>query len=162
EKKDAMISALKEAVGDRLASAFQVRDKLQRRDAISAIKKDVMQSLAGRAEEAGWNAGEMSKEFGELEYQTMRGSVLDTKVRIDGRQLDTVRPISSRVSILPRVHGSALFTRGETQAIVAVTLGTARDGQIIDAVSGEYKEHFLFHYKDGKSTRLNSSHVKIQ
>jgi polyribonucleotide nucleotidyltransferase len=76
----------------------------------------------------------------------MRGSVLDTKVRIDGRQLDTVRPIASRVSILPRVHGSSLFTRGETQAIVAVTLGTARDGQIIDAVAGEYKEHFLFHY----------------
>ena len=62
-----------------------MRDKLQRRDAISAIKKDVMQSLAGRAEADGWNAGEMSKEFGELEYQTMRGSVLDTKVRIDGR-----------------------------------------------------------------------------
>jgi polyribonucleotide nucleotidyltransferase len=141
-----MIAALKEATGNRLAEAFQVRDKLQRRDAISAIKKDVMQSLAGRAEEAGWNAGEMSKEFGELEYQTMRGSVLDTKVRIDGRQLDTVRPIASRVSVLPRVHGSSLFTRGETQAIVAVTLGTARDGQIIDAVAGEYKEHFLFHY----------------
>jgi polyribonucleotide nucleotidyltransferase len=145
-KNDAMISALQEAVGNKLSEAFQVRDKLQRRDAISAIKKDVMQSLAGRADEAGWNAGEMSKEFGELEYQTMRGSVLDTKVRIDGRQLDTVRPIASRVSILPRVHGSALFTRGETQAIVAVTLGTARDGQIIDAVAGEYKDHFLFHY----------------
>jgi polyribonucleotide nucleotidyltransferase len=145
-KNDAMISALQEVVGTRLAEAFQVRDKLQRRDAISAIKKDVMQSLAGRSDEAGWNAAEMSKEFGELEYQTMRGSVLDTKVRIDGRQLDTVRPIASRVSILPRVHGSALFTRGETQAIVAVTLGTARDGQIIDAVAGEYKDHFLFHY----------------
>jgi len=145
-KNDAMISALKEAVGTQLASAFQVRDKLQRRDAIAAIKKDVMQVLAGRAEAEGWNAGEMSKEFGELEYQTMRGSVLDTKVRIDGRALDTVRPINSKVGILPRVHGSALFTRGETQAIVAVTLGTARDGQIIDAVAGEYKEHFLFHY----------------
>jgi polyribonucleotide nucleotidyltransferase len=146
EKNQAMISALTEAVGGKLGEAFQVRDKLQRRDAISAIKKDVMQSLAGRAAEAGWAAGEMSKEFGELEYQTMRNAVLDTKVRIDGRALDTVRPIASRVSILPRVHGSALFTRGETQAIVAVTLGTARDGQIIDAVSGEYKEHFLFHY----------------
>ena len=145
-KNEAMISALKEAVGTQLASAFQVRDKLQRRDAISAIKKDVMQALAGRAESEGWNAGEMSKEFGELEYQTMRGSVLDTKVRIDGRALDTVRPIASKVGVLPRVHGSALFTRGETQAIVAVTLGTARDGQIIDAVAGEYKEHFLFHY----------------
>ncbi|HEY0660276.1 MAG TPA: polyribonucleotide nucleotidyltransferase [Lysobacter sp.] len=145
-KNHALISALTEAVGTRLSEAFQVRDKLQRRDAISAIKKDVMQSLAGRAEADGWNAGEMSKEFGELEYQTMRGAVLQTKVRIDGRALDTVRPIASRVSVLPRVHGSSLFTRGETQAIVAVTLGTARDGQIIDAVAGEYKEHFLFHY----------------
>lgn len=145
-KKDALISALKEAVGTQLDSAFQVRDKLQRRDAIAAIKKDVLQSLAGRAEADGWSAGELSKEFGELEYQTMRGSVLASKVRIDGRALDTVRPINSKVSVLPRVHGSSLFTRGETQAIVAVTLGTARDGQVIDAVSGEYKDHFLFHY----------------
>ncbi len=146
EKNAGMIGALKEAVGNRLAEAFQIRDKLQRRDAISALKKDVMQSLAGRAEADGWSAGEMSKEFGELEYQTMRSAVLETKVRIDGRALDTVRPITSKVGVLPRVHGSSLFTRGETQAIVAVTLGTARDGQIIDAVAGEYKEHFLFHY----------------
>ncbi|MGN6113131.1 MAG: polyribonucleotide nucleotidyltransferase [Luteimonas sp.] len=146
EKHAGMIGALKEAVGGRLAEAFQIRDKLQRRDAISAVKKDVMQSLAGRAEAEGWVAAEMSKEFGELEYQTMRGSVLDTKVRIDGRALDTVRPITASAGVLPRVHGSSLFTRGETQAIVTVTLGTARDGQIIDAVAGEYKEHFLFHY----------------
>lgn len=145
-KNEAMIAALKETIGGQLAEAFKVRDKLQRRDAIAAIKKDTMQVLAGRAESEGWNAGEMAKEFGELEYQTMRGSVLDTKVRIDGRALDTVRPIASKVSVLPRTHGSSLFTRGETQAIVVATLGTARDGQIIDAVSGEYKEHFLFHY----------------
>ncbi|KAF1691659.1 polyribonucleotide nucleotidyltransferase [Pseudoxanthomonas koreensis] len=145
-RNEAMVSALKEVVGTQLEAAFQVRDKLQRRDAISAIKKDVLQQLAGRAEADGWSTGALSKEFGELEYQTMRGSVLATKVRIDGRALDTVRPITSKVSVLPRVHGSSLFTRGETQAIVAVTLGTARDGQIIDAVSGEYKDHFLFHY----------------
>ena len=146
EKNAAMIAALKEAVGGQLASAFQVRDKLQRRDAIAAIKKDVMAGLAGRAESEGWNAGEMSKEFGELEYQTMRGSVLDTKVRIDGRKLDDIRAITCKVGVLPRVHGSALFTRGETQALVVTTLGTARDGQIMDDVAGEWKEHFLFHY----------------
>ncbi|PPV05717.1 polyribonucleotide nucleotidyltransferase [Xanthomonas bromi] len=145
-KNDGMIAALKDAVGDQLASAFQVRDKLQRRDAISAIKKDVLGSLAPRATVEGWAAGDLSKEFGELEYQTMRGSVLSTKVRIDGRALDTVRPISAKAGVLPRTHGSALFTRGETQAIVITTLGTARDGQVIDAVSGEYKENFLFHY----------------
>lgn len=145
-KNEAMIAALKEGVGEQLAQAFQVRDKLQRRDAISAIKKDVLGALSARAESEGWNAADLSKEFGELEYQTMRNAVLSTKVRIDGRALDTVRPISSKVSVLPRTHGSSLFTRGETQAIVVVTLGTARDGQIIDAVSGEYKENFLFHY----------------
>jgi len=145
-KNEALISALKEAIGPRLGEAFQVRDKLQRRDAISAIKKDVFEQLAGRVAAEGWNTAELSKEFGELEYRTMRDSVLDTKVRIDGRALDTVRPIAVKTSVLPRTHGSALFTRGETQAIVTITLGTARDGQVIDAVSGEYKENFLFHY----------------
>ncbi|KAF1015847.1 MAG: Polyribonucleotide nucleotidyltransferase [Stenotrophomonas maltophilia] len=145
-KNDVLISALKEAIGPRLGEAFQVRDKLQRRDAISAIKKDVTESLAGRVAADGWNPAELSKEFGELEYSTMRNSVLDTKVRIDGRALDTVRPIAVQTGILPRTHGSSLFTRGETQAIVTITLGTARDGQVIDAVSGEYKENFLFHY----------------
>jgi len=145
-KNHALISALKEAVGNRLVEAFQVRDKLQRRDAISAIKKDVVESLAGRVAAEGWNPAELSKEFGELEYRTMRDSVLDTKIRIDGRALDTVRPITVKAGVLPRTHGSALFTRGETQAIVVTTLGTARDGQVIDAVGGEYKENFLFHY----------------
>ena len=145
-KNEALISALKEAIGGKLADAFQVRDKLQRRDAIAAIKKDVTEQLAGRVAAEGWNPAELAKEFGELEYRTMRDSVLDTKVRIDGRALDTVRPITVKAGVLPRTHGSALFTRGETQAIVVTTLGTARDGQIIDAVSGEYKENFLFHY----------------
>ena len=145
-KNTALISALQEAIGPRLGEVFQVRDKLQRRDAISAIKKDVTESLAGRVAADGWNPAELSKEFGELEYSTMRNSVLDTKVRIDGRALDTVRPISVKTGILPRTHGSSLFTRGETQAIVTITLGTARDGQVIDAVAGEYKENFLFHY----------------
>jgi len=145
-KNEALIGALKAAIGDKLAAAFQVRDKLERKDAISALKKAVLAEIAPQVEANGWNPAEASKEFGELEYQTMRGAVLDTKVRIDGRALDTVRPITSKVGVLPRVHGSSLFTRGETQAIVAVTLGTARDGQVIDAVAGEYKEHFLFHY----------------
>jgi polyribonucleotide nucleotidyltransferase len=145
-KNTALIDAIKTAVGDRLGAAFQVRDKLERKDAISALKKDVLAGLAAQIEANGWSTAEASKEFGELEYQTMRNSVLSTKVRIDGRALDTVRPIASKVTVLPRVHGSSLFTRGETQAIVAVTLGTARDGQVIDAVGGEYKEHFLFHY----------------
>ncbi len=145
-KNAALIAALKEAVGTQLAAAFKIHDKLQRRDAIAAIKKDVLEQLAGRAEADGWDKVELSKEFGELEYRTMRDSVLDTRVRIDGRALDTVRPITVKAGVLPRTHGSALFTRGETQAIVVTTLGTARDGQIIDAIAGEYKDNFLFHY----------------
>ena len=145
-KNAALIAALKEAVGTQLAAAFKIHDKLQRRDAIAVIKKDVLEQLAGRAEADGWDKAELSKEFGELEYRTLRDSVLDTRVRIDGRALDTVRPITVKAGVLPRTHGSALFTRGETQAIVVTTLGTARDGQIIDAIAGEYKDNFLFHY----------------
>jgi polyribonucleotide nucleotidyltransferase len=145
-KNEALIGALKGAVGNKLADAFKVRDKLQRRDAISAIKADTLTALAGQAEANKWVAGELAKEFGELEYRTLRDSVLDTKVRIDGRALDGIRPIAVRVGVLPRTHGSALFTRGETQALVTVTLGTARDAQIIDAPEGESKDPFLFHY----------------
>ncbi len=145
-KNDGMIAALKAAVGSRLEAAFAIREKLERRDAIAKIKAEVMEGLKADAEANGWVGAELSKEFGELEYETMRASVLKTKVRIDGRDLTTVRPISVRTSVLPRTHGSALFTRGETQALVVATLGTARDGQIIDAVSGEYKENFMFHY----------------
>jgi polyribonucleotide nucleotidyltransferase len=143
---EGMISAIRNAIGEKLSQAFQVRDKLERKDTISGVRKETISALAAEAEANAWTIGDLAKEFGEQEYQTMRDSVLKTKIRIDGRALDTVRPISSQVSVLPRVHGSALFTRGETQAIVAVTLGTARDGQVIDAVSGEYKDHFLFHY----------------
>ncbi|WP_240097987.1 polyribonucleotide nucleotidyltransferase [Thermomonas flagellata] len=146
QKNQALIAALKEVVGDQLAQAFQVRDKLQRREAIAAIRKDAFAALAARAEAEGWDLGEMAREFGELEYRTLRDAVLDTQIRIDGRKLDEVRPISCKVGVLPRVHGSALFTRGETQALVVTTLGTARDGQIMDDVAGEWKEHFLFHY----------------
>ncbi|MCA1713781.1 MAG: polyribonucleotide nucleotidyltransferase, partial [Gammaproteobacteria bacterium] len=145
-QNESLVGEIVGAVGDRLAQAFQITDKLTRRDSISSLRKEIIALLTPKAETSGWHPAEMAKEFGEQEYQTMRQSVLKTRKRIDGRDLDTVRPISSKVGILPRVHGSALFTRGETQAIVAVTLGTARDGQIIDAVGGEYKDHFLFHY----------------
>ncbi len=141
-----IIAALKGAVGDRLSQAFSISDKLERRDAISALKQEVMTSLAEQAETNGWGSEELSAEFGDLEYHTMRQSVLSTKRRIDGRDPSTVRPISVKVGVLPRTHGSALFTRGETQALVVTTLGTARDGQIIDAIEGESKDNFLFHY----------------
>ena len=145
-RNESMTAALKGALGERLEQAFQIRVKQERREAISALRKEVLEAMAPQCEEHGWEPAGLAKEFGELEYETMRQSVLKSRVRIDGRALDTVRPISAKAGVLPRTHGSALFTRGETQAIVVTTLGTARDGQIIDAVSGEYKEHFLFHY----------------
>ena len=146
DKAQAPVDALKAAIGTRLESAFQIRNKLERRDAIQQVKKAVLAELAPQCEANGWNPADLSKEFGEFEYSTMRDSVLKTKTRIDGRDLVTVRPITVKTGVLPRTHGSALFTRGETQAIVVTTLGTARDGQIIDAVEGESKDHFLFHY----------------
>ncbi|SDD24844.1 polyribonucleotide nucleotidyltransferase [Aquimonas voraii] len=146
EPATAFIDAIKAAVGDRLEKAYRIQAKAERREAISALRKDVLAALEPQFEANGWTAKQFAAEFGDLEYHTMRAMVLATKSRVDGRDLTTVRPISVRTGVLPRTHGSALFTRGETQSIVVATLGTARDGQIIDAVSGEYKEHFLFHY----------------
>jgi len=140
------IEAVKGAVGNRFAEAFQIRDKLARRDVVSALKTEVKGALASQYEANGWTDGDIGAAFGEVEYRTLRDGVLTTKVRIDGRQLDDIRPISVRVGVLPRTHGSALFTRGETQALVVATLGTTRDSQLIDAPEGEWKDTFLFHY----------------
>ena len=138
--------AVRAAVGNRLDEAFQIQDKLERRDAISAIKADVKESLAEQIEANGWSGEAIGAVFKDMEYNTLRDSVLKTKKRIDGRNLDDVRAITARAGVLPRTHGSALFTRGETQALVAITLGTARDSQIIDEPAGESKDPFLFHY----------------
>ena len=143
---DAIIGAINGVIGTRLEQCYTVREKGARREAISALRTEVQESLKAQAEANAWTPAQIAKEFGELEYSTMRATVLRDKVRIDGRDLSTVRPISVRVGVLPRTHGSALFTRGETQALVTTTLGTGRDAQIIDAVAGESKDAFLFHY----------------
>ncbi|GAP66593.1 polyribonucleotide nucleotidyltransferase [Mizugakiibacter sediminis] len=145
-RNDALFAAIRGVLGNRLAEAFQIRDKLERRDAIAALKSEVKTAIAAEAAEKGWSDLEIAAAFGEIEYRTMRDGVLKTKVRIDGRKLDEIRPITVRVGVLPRTHGSALFTRGETQALVTVTLGTTKDAQIIDAPEGESKDTFLFHY----------------
>jgi polyribonucleotide nucleotidyltransferase len=145
-RNDALFDSINSILGDRLQKAFAIRDKLERRDAIAALKGDIKTGIAQTALSHGWNDLDIGNAFAEIEYRTMRDGVLKTKVRIDGRQLDDVRPISVRVGVLPRTHGSALFTRGETQALVVATLGTARDAQIIDAPEGESKDPFLFHY----------------
>lgn len=141
-----LIAAVTQAVGGQLTAAFQIRDKLQRRDALSQLRDKVCTELAERMDAEGWETAHVHETLSALEYRTLRDAVLATHVRIDGRSLEAVRPITTRVGVLPRTHGSALFTRGETQAMVITTLGTARDGQVIDAVHGEYRENFLFHY----------------
>ena len=145
-RNDTLFAALETALGGRLHDAFKVRDKLERRDAIAALKREVKAAVAAQAVEKGWSDGEIGAALGEIEYRTLRDGVLKTKLRIDGRKLDDIRAITARVGVLPRTHGSALFTRGETQALVTVTLGTTRDAQIIDAPEGESKDPFLFHY----------------
>jgi polyribonucleotide nucleotidyltransferase len=142
----ALLDAVRNAGGARFAETFHILDKLVRRDAVSALKADVKAALAEQAQANGWSDGDIATAFEEIEYHTMRDGVLKTKVRMDGRQLDDVRAISARIGVLPRTHGSALFTRGETQALVVVTLGTTRDSQLIDAPEGESKDPFLFHY----------------
>lgn len=125
-----------------LAAAYGIKEKKGRQDAVSAAKARVMEAL-GDHEEGGMA---VASAFKSLEKNTVRRSILDTGLRIDGRDTKTVRPIECEVGILPRAHGSALFTRGETQALVVTTLGTGQDEQIIDALVGESRQHFMLHY----------------
>ncbi len=125
-----------------MEGAYALREKQARQTAIAAAKTDVLGKLEGTETDPALAA----PFFKDLERDIVRGAVLDTGKRIDDRDLDTVRPIDCEVGILPRQHGSALFTRGETQALVVSTLGTSQDEQIVDALDGEYREHFMLHY----------------
>ncbi len=128
-----------------LDGAYQISDKQERYALVGDIKAAAIEALSG-AEGSKWTADQVSGALAKLESVTVRNRVLDGAPRIDGRDTRTVRPIAVRTGILPRGHGSALFTRGETQAIVAATLGTGRDAQIIDALEGERRDAFMLHY----------------
>jgi polyribonucleotide nucleotidyltransferase len=128
-----------------LADAYRITDKQERQEAVGAAKSAAMEALAG-AEDASWSAEEVKGALSKLEKTIVRQRVIKGEPRIDGRDQSTVRPIDVSVGALPRAHGSAVFTRGETQAIVVTTLGTGRDAQIIDAIEGERKEPFMLHY----------------
>jgi polyribonucleotide nucleotidyltransferase len=128
-----------------LREAYTIASKQERRDGVSQVKEAVIAQLVPE-EDDGTIAGKVLAAFKTAEKDVVRGSILETKTRIDGRDLVTVRPISCEVGILPRTHGSALFTRGETQALVVTTLGTGEDEQFVDALQGTYKETFLLHY----------------
>jgi polyribonucleotide nucleotidyltransferase len=129
-----------------LRAAYSIPAKKERQDAVSAVKKAVMAHFFPEGAEPKYDRLRVGGVFKELEGKIVRWNVLDTSKRIDGRDLKTVRPIVCEVGVLPRAHGSALFTRGETQALVVATLGTAEDEQWIDALQGSYKESFLLHY----------------
>ncbi|MDY6407724.1 MAG: polyribonucleotide nucleotidyltransferase [Pseudomonadota bacterium] len=131
-----------EKLGDEIKAAYQIHEKLKRQDAVAAVREKAHALFADKeAEDA-----VCDKVFHELEARIMRDAVLNTGVRIDGRDTKTIRVIETEVGILPKSHGSALFTRGETQAMVTATLGTGEDEQIVDSLAGEYKERFLLHY----------------
>lgn len=130
-------------VSESIAAAYQVPEKLVRQEQLKAIRNAVVEKLTTDSDYA---INDIRSIIEHLEYRIVRNAILDEGKRIDGRALDSIRPISIRTGVLPRTHGSALFTRGETQALVVATLGTQRDAQIIDALAGEYKEPFMLHY----------------
>ena len=138
----AAVSARAEAS---LSAAYRITEKTQRTARLSEIKKDLTTALTD-VEPDKWKGDAVVSELFKLESRIVRDRILAGEPRIDGRDLRTVRPIAVKVGVLPRAHGSALFTRGETQALVATTLGTTRDSQIIDALEGERREPFMLHY----------------
>lgn len=135
-------SEIMEKLGDEIKADYKIHNKLERQDAIHATREKARAMFEGREAESAI----VDKVFHAIEARILRDAVLDTGVRIDGRDTKTIRPIECQVGLLPKTHGSALFTRGETQALVVATLGTGEDEQIMDTLAGEYKETFLLHY----------------
>ncbi len=141
-QREKLIERLKELATDDLSVAYSVKDKALRHEKVSLVKAQTVEAL----KEEGFPESLAVTEFKELMKNLVRQEILKTGNRIDGRDTKTIRPIVCEVGVLPRAHGSALFTRGSTQALVIATLGTGQNEQIIDALEGEYKENFLLHY----------------
>jgi len=143
-----LTAAVEAEAGQGIGDAYKIADKLERYAAADAVVDATIAKLCTAPEggEARWNVEQVKGALEKLKKRTVRGRILDGEPRIDGRDTRTVRPISVRTGVLPRTHGSALFTRGETQALVIATLGTERDSQIIDALEGSRREHFMLHY----------------
>ena len=148
-KNEALISRVAHYAEAKLRAAYQIKDKQARTSKLKDVQAEVGAELAAEAASIGGEAPdaiEVGNILFDLEAKIVRSQILDGEPRIDGRDTRTVRPISIRTGVLPRTHGSALFTRGETQALVIATLGTARDEQKIDALMGEYSDRFMMHY----------------
>jgi polyribonucleotide nucleotidyltransferase len=144
QENSALMDAVAAAGSAQIIEAYKIADKLERYDALNAIRAVLVEQLATEA--SGFSADAVKGAIGKLEKKLVRGRILSGERRIDGRDTATVRPITIRTGVLPRAHGSALFTRGETQALVVTTLGTERDAQLVDALSGNSKESFMLHY----------------
>jgi polyribonucleotide nucleotidyltransferase len=130
-----------------ITDAYQIAEKMARQDAVKAARRAAVEALLSNVEgDDGWSKDEIKGAFGKLEKKIVRSRYIAGEKRIDGRTTSDVRDITVRTGVLPRTHGSALFTRGETQALVVTTLGTVRDAQIIDALDGSYREPFMLHY----------------
>ena len=144
EKNEQLIGALEEQFAGRITEAYQISGKMERYDALGALQSEAAAALADS--EAGIEESDVRSAFSALEKSTVRNRIIDGEPRIDGRNTRTVRPIEVEVGILPKAHGSALFTRGETQALVVTTLGAIRDSQLIEGLTGSHKEGFMLHY----------------
>ncbi|MEX2497103.1 MAG: polyribonucleotide nucleotidyltransferase [Woeseia sp.] len=135
-----------EIVGDQISTAYAITDRTERRQALEAVRVLLLIALPEEIAADRWTTVAIEQVFDELKYRAMRSQVLQHQRRVDGRKLDQVRPIECSIGCLPRTHGSAIFTRGETQALVTVTLGTKRDAQLIDSMEGTTRDPFLLHY----------------
>jgi polyribonucleotide nucleotidyltransferase len=154
-------TAVREVAEAELREAYKITAKQDRYNAVDAVKAKVFAALLPDAGEQKFSKEQVAEVFHDLQAKVVRWNILDTGIRIDGRDKKTVRPIVAEVGILPRTHGSALFTRGETQALVVATLGTGEDEQYVDSLEGTYKERFLLHYNFppysvGESGRMGS------
>ncbi len=138
-----LVSAMTEFSAENIAEAYRITEKMSRQDRLSALRDE---AVAQFVQEAGPSADDVSAIFGSIEKKAVRRAIIAGEPRIDGRDTKTVRGISVEVGVLPKTHGSALFTRGETQALVTTTLGSMRDAAIIDALQGSYRDHFMLHY----------------
>ena len=139
-------TAVREVAEAELREAYKITAKQDRYDAVDAVKAKVAAALFPADGEPTFSKEQVAEVFHDLQAKVVRWNILDTGIRIDGRDVKTVRPIIAEVGVLPRTHGSALFTRGETQALVVATLGTGEDEQYVDSLEGTYKERFLLHY----------------
>lgn len=142
----ALLDAIRNQFGEEISKAYTITIKLDRYARLGEIREQAVAQLASQDAEQGPSVQDVKDAFGEIEYRTVRENIVNGKPRIDGRDGQTVRPLNIEVGVLGKTHGSSLFTRGETQALVVATLGTARDAQFLDTLEGEKRDHFMLHY----------------